>query len=860
MNNIKLTNPLLFLLLIPLFAVTIWGFIKIARERRNAKNIVSFIIHLAICALLTLSLVDLNYLNAAKNTELYILADVSESTHQTYDKIDQNIKELSQKVDDKTKIGIVCFAKNYQLLTPIGGEIKSVKSANVDTSATDLEGALNYVSNLYHDNVIKKLFLISDGIETDNHAINSIEQLRNLDINIDALYLNNPIIENEVQINGVEYTKNTYLDRTETLKVAIQTGTTSNVTLNLYKNNEKIDSKNATLNKGIDIVNFALDTSIVGTHMYKVEVEANNDINSQNNVKYFTQKITENFKVLIIGNRSTDCYSAGALYNDNCILDYYFNNDPVPYKIEDLVKYDEIVLANANVVSFNNHEEFVQNLEIVVSKYGKSLITYGATYASGTSSQTMSKYNNMLPVQFESSDKKCVALVIDASSSMQTDQRLDKAIDGAIACLDLLGEKDSVTVISFGEDTRVLQPLTSAKDREKIIENIRSITVSYATNMTKGLDTAYNQIRNNNSENKHVILLSDGLPTESNYEESLRSVVTKMSNNKIVTSFINICCREGENLMKSLSQIGNGSYYFINRASDIVDVILTSVADVVTETKIEGDFEVHLNRKNDLLVKNVGDLPHINGYNFARIKGSANTVYTVTYTNELGGTRDVPLLAYWTFGKGKVVSFTSDISTTWAVNFKNSTGGEVLFKNIVDYLEPKERIDTLFEVNTSNNGFSTDIKIALDFLNKDAYLEVNVFTPNNKQITKYLKNENTAYQLTILTEEIGLYRLELTYHNGDYVYSNAEYFDFSYSKEYDYFLNGNEQLLSLIVGENGKVSEVLDYSLISEETNIRYYETITPYLLLASIVLFIIDIIIRKLRLSDLKITKRKEI
>lgn len=854
MDNIKFSNPWLFLLLIPLFAVTIWGYFKISKQdRKRPKNIASFAIHIVICLLLTVAIADFNFLNATTNTELYVLADVSTSNVQEYDKIDENIKKLTQQVDEKTKIGVVCFAKNYELLTPLGGQIKSVKNAKVDTSATDLEGALNYTASLYHNNVIKKVLIMSDGIETDNHAINAIEFLRSEDINVDALYLNHALPENEVQINGLDYTKNSYIDKVENLKVSVQAGKTSSVTVNLFKDDKKVDSVNATLSKGIDIINFELDTSTAGTFNYKVQIEAKNDTDLRNNEKYFIQKVTEGFKVLIIGARATDCYSVGALYNDNCEIDYFFNGEDVPYKLEDLCKYDEIVLSNTNIVSFNNHEEFVINLEKVVSQYGKSLITYGTTYASGTSSTTMSKYNNMLPVQFESSDAKCVALVIDASSSMLTDDRLDKAVEGAIACLDLLGEKDSVTVISFGEKTTVLQPLTSAKNRDQIIKSIRSINVSYATNMTRGLQEAYSQIRNANFDNKHVILLSDGLPTEIGYEQSLNSVVSNMAKNNIVSSFINISCIEGERLMRTLAQTGNGSYYYINNAEDIVDVILTSVADVVTNTKIEGNFEIHTNKANDTLIKNVSDLPNIKGYNFSRIKGSANTVYTVTYTNELGGEREVPLLAYWTFGKGKVVSFTSDISTSWANEFVSSSSGKNLFKNVNEYLEPKERVDTIFKVNANTKGFSTEINIELDLMNKDAYLEVNMFTPSNEKITTYLKNDSTFYQFITVTEEIGLYRLELIYHNGNNSYSDIQYFDFSYSKEYDYFLNGDEQLLYLLAGEEGTVSENLDYSLLDSETNLRFYDSITPYLLLVTIVLFIVDVVLRKLRLSDLK-------
>ncbi len=859
MSNIKISSIWALLLIIPLLLFVIIPFVKMKDGKRKAKNIISLIIHITICILLTLAISNIEILRSSKNTELYVLADVSISNEDNYEKMDNSLKELSSKIDINTKIGLVCFAKNYELLSPLGTNLKSVSSSHVDKSATDLESALKYTATLYHDNVIKKLLIISDGLETDNHSINAIEQLRAENINVDALSLDRAMLANEVQINGVDYTKVTYTKKEETLKVSLQAGKDNNVTLNLYKNNELEATQNLLLNRGINIATFKLDTLQSGIYDYKVQVESEDDYYKDNNEFYFTQNVSAEYKVLVIGNTLSDCESVSEFYTWPCDVSSYFNGEDIPYTLEDLCLYDEIVLSNVNIISLNNHEEFIINLEKVISKYGKSLSTYGATFASGTSSETMSKYNNMLPIQFEASDAKCLALVIDASSSMETDNRLDKAKEGAIACLDLLGEKDYVTVISFGDTTSVVQPLTSAKNREQIINSIRSIHVSYATNMTRGLQEAYNQIRNANFENKHVILLSDGLPSELDYYYSLPNIVETMTNNNIVTSFININCREGDYLMRYLASIGTGEYYYISRSSDIVNVILSSVADVVNETVIEGDFTINSYKNHDVLTENVSNLPNIKGYNFSRIKGSANTVYTVTYTNDLGGTREVPLLAYWTFGKGKVLSFTSTFTNSWAEELKTSEGGKNLFKNILDYLKPKEKITSSYEFSVATKGFSTELNIELDLVNENAYLQVDIYLPDETVITKYLMNESYFYNLVIPTEEKGIYKVTLTYRYLDYKYTDTKYFAYSYSQEYNYFKESNEKLLYSLLSENGKVMHELDYTLLNDETSTRYYESISIYLLITTLFLFIIDIFLRKLRLSDLRFIHKKK-
>lgn len=858
MSNINIDHPYLFLLIIPLLIGVIIPFVKMKNGKKNPKNIASLVIHILLAVLITTSISDIKILHASQNSEIYVVADVSYSDEQELDKIDEHINKIHNLLDLNSKMGVVCFGKNSSLFTPLGENIRSVKDALIDKSSSDIEGALRYTASLFSKNVIKKMILITDGAETDNQAIRAVDDLQSQNIIIDAIYLDHELSKNEIQINGVDYIYKTYMNKEkEEVKVSLQAGgDMENVSLFLFEDDKVIDEKELSLNKGIHIESFPLNISTSGVHKYQVKVNSANDEILDNNTYYFVQEVVDHYKVMVVGEKYSNCMEVKSLYNESCEVDTFFNGEDIPYKIEELCSYDEFVFNNINLISLNHYEEVVTNLEKVISTYGKSLITLGSTYASGTSSNIMSKYNNMLPVQFETSDAKCLALVIDASSSMEDDNRLEKAQEGAIACLDLLGEKDYVTVITFGEKTSVIQPLTSAKNREQIVKAINSIKVSYATNMSGGLNEAYKQIRNANFENKNMIVLTDGVPGDA---EELPRVVTNISNDNIAISFLNISNKQGEPLLKELSSLGTGAYYYIQSSTDIVDVILTSVADVITNTRIEGDFTINTKRSQDPLIEGVNNLPNIKGYNYSRIKGSASTIYTITYTNELGGQKEVPLLAYWTFGKGKVISYTSDISI-WGKDLIESPQGKRLFNNIITYLEPNERIDNIYDIKIDTKGFSSEIKIDLDMKYDNAYLELIITDPNNnKSDSRYFRNDTTTYNIVVSTESIGLYKLNLIYHYENKDYAGEKYFSFSYSKEYDYFNSSNEELLYLLIGEEGNVLKDESYSLTFEEANLRYYESINLYIILAMGVLFIIDIMIRKLRFSDFKISRRKK-
>ena len=72
------------------------------------------------------------------------------------------------------------------------------------------------------------------------------------------------------------------------------------------------------------------------------------------------------------------------------------------------------------------------------------------------------------------------------------------------------------------------------------------------------------------------------------------------------------------------------------------------------------------------------------------------------------------------------------------------------------------------------------------------------------------------------------------------------------------FNRHNEQLLYEIVGEDGTISFDGKYEMNALEVEYRYYENISVYLLITSVILFIVDVIIRQLNIKDLHIILKR--
>ena len=66
MSNIKISSIWALLLIIPLLLFVIIPFVKMKDGKRKAKNIISLIIHITICILLTLAISNIEILRSSK--------------------------------------------------------------------------------------------------------------------------------------------------------------------------------------------------------------------------------------------------------------------------------------------------------------------------------------------------------------------------------------------------------------------------------------------------------------------------------------------------------------------------------------------------------------------------------------------------------------------------------------------------------------------------------------------------------------------------------------------------------------------------------------------------------------------------
>ncbi|MDE7463742.1 MAG: VWA domain-containing protein [Clostridiales bacterium] len=885
MSNISFDNPWLLFIALPLIAVVLVPFlIAVRRDNVNAHNIASLVIHAVICVCITLAFGGMKYESVVTETEVYVLADISYSAEHNIDDVQNKLEQVADKLPDNSRMGVICFARDFELVSDLGDDVPDItKVKGIDRSATDIGAALRYAGNLFDDNVIKRIIVITDGAETvsTNNVIKIVGTLQDDDVYIDAVYVDDNIADSvrEVQIDGVDVLSSTYVGKDEKVDVLVRAncGVDGSGKLrqsmqgyvDLYRDGKLIEHRAPTFSDGLNVVSIDnLPTDAVGTFNYEVRVSTDNagdDYSQYNNSYKFVQTVTDERKVLFLGGTQADVEAGRRIYGDDDAT-YITDVKKIPFGIETLCEYDEIVLSNFDVRTVPASEMFMSSLDALVTYYGKSLTTYGNTFIQendGTDS-ALKKLQELLPVNIGNNkqDTRLFAIVLDISTSMNFSSRFAAAKGIAVSFIEALKPTDTVMVIGFsGGVTELLPPtpLNSKKVIQAVIERINAATTENETNLSAALRHTYD-LMPSRFHDKRVVIISDGLnPSSDNV--AAKEIANTMSQGNIAVSALGVYAdASGSELLDSLVHnpyAVSGAFYQNLEHESRLDVLIEELREDMQDIKITGDrYAVTVRRPDYGAVRGIDNIGAVNGfwYNYAKSDGSTRTVLDVEYFRDKVTSFDVPLYAYWSCGNGKVASFMSDIASDWIGGWADGTGGRKFLSAIPDATLPDVRIKTPFIVETESSGGQTVIKVtASETLPNITDFKVVLTDPDGMVSERTLAFGSGVYVTTFSTDMPGIYSAHIVYENGELKYSADVDFTISYYAEYDSFASYNKTYLYRLLTENGQVLDLdgIDAIENSDSEYTSYVVSFTMPLMIICVVLFVADIIIRQLKWKD---------
>lgn len=892
MINISFDNPFLLILLLPMLAlVLVPYFIAIRKENKSRASTVALVLHVLIALLVILAAAGMSNVTVITETELYVLADVSYSMNDKLDLVDEYIAKVEDELPRNSEMGVITFGKNYRLHTPLGGEITSVKSNKVNAGATDIASAIRYADSLFKDSAIKRIVLITDGMSTDpdeaKQLVRVVEDLKSRGVYIDVMYIDTNLSEDakEVQISSVDFIGSTYAGKETTADVFVESSYDADVIVTLMKDGETYLDRAVKLTKGYNVVNLELDTETAGTHDYTVSIHTSSDGSANNNSYSFTQSVSDSVSVLLVTASKNDVEYVRSIYGEDAVIDAYVkpadpkptisNPNPkpssfnVPFTVEDLCKYDEIIISDVDVRSITSADTFIESLDTVVSLFGKTLITAGNTHIQNQESDTLATLEDMLPVKFNdsSSDPKLYTLVIDSSRSMEF-RNADYFVMAKLSATYLLGlldEKDYFSIINFsGEVFPLAAPQAASKENiAAALKKVSELQVTQGTMIGAALEAARELVVPMSFSEKQIILISDGMSFEGGetLEDDPITEAATLYANGVTVSALNTGNDEMEGIstMKSIANAGGGEYYFCQRSSDLESLVLGEVADDVNASEIEEKTPVNVIKPNDGVLFGTVDIPDIYGYVYAKAKASAETVLAVDYTKPGGNVVEVPLYAYWSYGNGRVATITTTLGGEWVKEWGDGDGA-IFLTNVAKTNLPDTKNDYPYTINVEFDGKNSHIEIIPASLNPDAKVVVTVVTPDGGEIKEKLTFDSYRYFYKFETGLSGKYVIKTTYELRTKSYSSETVYTVPYSPEYDSFATSSPAPIYAFMRNNGSVFEDGAVELKVDEGRVATYVLYftVPFLAMA-VALYVIDTVIRKLKWADIKSLFKKK-
>lgn len=192
-----------------------------------------------------------------------------------------------------------------------------------------------------------------------------------------------------------------------------------------------------------------------------------------------------------------------------------------------------------------------------------------------------------------------LAIVIDKSGSM-SGQRIEKAREAAILAVNMLNENDTLSIVAYDSEARVIVPATKVDNRLRIIRLINeNIYAEGGTALFAGLSKGIKQVENQLTKDKvnRIILLSDGQANigPSSVDELSQLAIIAAKKNIAITT-LGIGSDYNEFLMSSIASYSDGNHVFVNNSADLENVFVHEFNDLMSA--IAQDVVITIQLKN----------------------------------------------------------------------------------------------------------------------------------------------------------------------------------------------------------------------------------------------------------------------
>ena len=441
-----------------------------------------------------------------------------------------------------------------------------------------------------------------------------------------------------------------------------------------------------------------------------------------------------------------------------------------------------------------------------------------------------------------------MVLVIDKSGSMGGD-KIEMAKDAARGAVDLLGPKDKIGVIAFEGSTYWIADTQPATNRASIIDRISAIEAGGGTTMAPAMEEASLSLQQTVAKLKHVIILTDGISSPGDF----LGITEEMARSRITVSTVALGEGCDTQLLEEIARVGKGRTYVTTDPSAVPQIFAKETVTASKSAINELPFQPQVIRPTQALQGiDFDNAPFLLGYVTTRPKATSELI--------LATEKGDPLLAWWRYGLGMTVAFTSDAKSRWAAEWLSWPGFGKFWAQVIRHAMRKGDSKGVF-INVQRKGDKATV--TLDAVNTTtigsqnregryrnaAESELTVIDPQ-------LGNRKIAMRQTAPGRYVGEYDLPKTgtYHmeltqKVEGVVASRQSRGLTVGYEDEFRLNPtNEELLKKVsTVSEGMYNPTAEQLFAPTERTANRVIPLWPYLVWVATFLFLVDVALRRL-------------
>lgn len=860
---------LILLLLLPAF----WWMGARLRTIEKRRRIAVLVIRTLIVLAMIFAIAQLELVKKSNSLTVYYLLDNSDSIPgSTQEQGRLLISELNKKMTTRDEAGLIVFGATPSLETPatVGYEFEGKTNSIVDTTRSDIAGAIRLAMAAFPADRMRRIVLLSDGNENQGSALETARLAKSNGIPIDVIPLRYDQWQ-DVSVEKVVVPQQTTKDTPFELKAYVSAERDTKGTLRVLEDGKLIAEEEVEIKAGRNSP-FVLPRRVSdgGFHKYQVTLDVKGDARVQNNSgEAFTYLKSEPKVLYVEGDEEADTnYLEGALKSEQ-ILVTRVGPAGIPRSIDELQKYDSIILSN--VAAANMTRSQMQMIERGVHDLGIGLMMIGGEESFGAGGYQDTPIEEALPVSMDVKQRKMLpngALAI-VLHTCEIPAGNAWAREISTAALNVLSAEDYFGIAYYGPqpnnkaggsaawgswgDYWAWEPgLAKAGDKRKMRTAIKSVEPLDMPTFGPTMDLAYKALKDVKAQVKHIVIISDGDPAPPAQE-----TVNGIRDEGITVSTVAIAPHTGSTVetLENIAYWGAGNFYYPKTSAELPR-IFTKEASIVRKSLIsEGDFNPVYAQPSEILTGLTTGLPGLGGIVVTTPKELA-TIALVREAVQDGNVIDAdPLLANWRYGLGKTVAFTSDAKNKWAAEWVTQPIYGKFWSQAVRY--------TLRETSNQNYQIATEIRdgvgrVVVDAVDADGtfknYVDFTTKVINPDLTTREVRVRQVApgrYEGTFPASNVGTYMMSLQSSEeagaSDLMTTGVS---LSYSPEYDTKQSNDDFIEKLAKTSDGRIADE-GYNPFTHDLTIRERPTpLWPWLLLFAALALPLDIFLRRVYLD----------